>query len=236
MATAGAILAVIISVRFSNLLLGSISNCERNMTCVADLILILRCYIVWEYQKRVLIITAIISITNNAEAFVAWGLSIRSNSTGILDSANTIQPVVQEYPVVPVYPLIFLFINLSVNLVLSLMIAWRVWKTQRVAKKILGTELRRTYSLESGILYFVAILVCEVLQWTSRSPSIGSLLWCILLQVAAIAPTMITVRAGLGVNRDNVHATVLSTFHANPGPGPDTEEGLSNALEQHDQV
>ncbi|THU87405.1 hypothetical protein K435DRAFT_804336 [Dendrothele bispora CBS 962.96] len=240
MATAGAILAVIIALRLSTpcLLdertLGKLERVSQGLyvvtNCVADLILILRCYIVWEYRKRVLIIAAIISIANNVTALVTWGIGIRDDLS-IFGDIPIGQQIVAE-----IYPLVFFVINLlfyfyrTVGLFSGFVMQHGKYGELNVLqKKYLAQNYRgligRLFQLPWSRGFFTLLL-----SWY------GGLPWCILLQVAAIAPTMIIVRAGLGVNGDNIHATVLSTFRTNPGPGPYTEGGLSNALEQRNQV
>ncbi|THU76228.1 hypothetical protein K435DRAFT_902517 [Dendrothele bispora CBS 962.96] len=198
MATAGAIIAEIITLLSKRKFASTRLQANQILySCVADLILIFRCYVVWDYKRTVLITVTVISIGNNVTAFVAWGFTIRDDYV-----IHNDESVIAAW-----FPWIFLIMNILVNLTLSLMIAGKIWQ-QRVATKILGAKLQRIYrsalliTLESGILYSVTILACGLLALFVLTPLYC---YCILLQMAAIAPTMITVRAGLGVNGGNDH-------------------------------
>ncbi|THU80439.1 hypothetical protein K435DRAFT_809876 [Dendrothele bispora CBS 962.96] len=208
MATAGAILAIIIALRLFNLrnpwhdsILGKFERVSQGLyvvtNCVADLILIFRCYIVWEYRKRVLVISAIISIANNVTALVTWGLGMRDDLSIFGDI-----PIGQQF-VADIYPLVFFIINLlfyfyrTVGLFSGFVMQHgKYGELNMLQKKYLAQNYRGLTAWSRG--FFTLLL-----SWY------GGLPWCILLQVAAIAPTMIIVRAGLGVNGDNIHATVL---------------------------
>ncbi|THU75116.1 hypothetical protein K435DRAFT_881596 [Dendrothele bispora CBS 962.96] len=174
---------------------------------------ILRCYIVWDSSKSVLITASVSSVFNNAAALVAWILSISRHHNSLTSGS----------------PVVFLFFNFALNLTLSLTIAGKIWKTGHTARQLLGTKLRQTYrtafsiTLESGILYSVAIISCAFLG--------GDYNHVILLQMAGIAPTMIVVRAGLGVKGNNIHVSTGSTLRPNPGPRGYTEDISSNGLE-----
>ncbi|KAF5390850.1 hypothetical protein D9757_004455 [Collybiopsis confluens] len=98
----------------------------------------------------------------------------------------------------------FLGINVFNNILLTGLIAGRLWYINNTAAKLFGTSPspdRRYYAivamfLESGSLYPIALIICLAIQVTGSPASMDP----ILLQIVGIAPMLILVRTTLGVS------------------------------------
>ncbi|KAE9395354.1 hypothetical protein BT96DRAFT_997754 [Gymnopus androsaceus JB14] len=100
---------------------------------------------------------------------------------------------------------VFLGITVFCNLVLTGLIAGRIWWLNRVHSRLLGTEgndkrlsAMATMFIESGTLYPIALIVCLIIQVKGSTATMDP----ILLQIVGIVPTLIMVRTALGLGID----------------------------------
>lgn len=105
-----------------------------------------------------------------------------------------------------------MWIALAFNIVVTALNATRIWWMAREARKVLGPSLaRRYYSamaiiIESGAIYSVYVLVDQVLKATVNKNLF--ILDAGLVQVVAIAPTLIIVQVGLGRQARDLESTI----------------------------
>ncbi|KAJ3807153.1 hypothetical protein F5876DRAFT_6918, partial [Lentinula aff. lateritia] len=97
---------------------------------------------------------------------------------------------------------VFLGINVFNNLLLTGLIAGRIWWLNRFHSLLLGTEGRdkrlnaiASMFVESGTLYPIALIVCLIIQVKGSPATMDP----ILLQIVGIVPTLIMVRTSLGL-------------------------------------
>ncbi|KAH7872140.1 hypothetical protein F5879DRAFT_190630 [Lentinula edodes] len=189
---------------------------------IADLILIHRNSVLWNGSrwKMMIWVPLIISITNNVLGII--GIGLEASNISVYPSLSV---SFDQYTNGDKIVLAYLFTNACLNLLLTGCLAGRVWWMGKTAASALGTHpLRQKYhsavaiTFESGILYPVALIgsVAATLQ-NSTAPS----LYPFLIQIAAIAPTLIVVRTVLGISIEQRDLgsyeevssdTILSTF------------------------
>ncbi|KAI3620892.1 hypothetical protein WG66_006216 [Moniliophthora roreri] len=182
---------------------------------IADIILIWRCYLVWEADLNVVALPALFCLGNNVLAFVTVHQAIHSDigspfysgvlGVGLFDLNSKLF-------------LAFIFGTLVSNLLVTLLIAGRILYISRKMRASAGPRNSRMYStivaitLESGVLYPFALIVYAVTTMIFRFAPfdqamlrdvrmalVSEVMASSLLQFVGIAPTLIIVRTGLGV-------------------------------------
>ncbi|THU81698.1 hypothetical protein K435DRAFT_469393 [Dendrothele bispora CBS 962.96] len=176
---------------------------------IGDGILIYRVYHIWNRSQKVAYVPIFISVVNNIIALVSVGRGDPSADGGV---NNPLAFSLYE---------LFLALNIVFNLLLTALIAGRVWYIRRQAELILGDPIKQKYNtaivvcIESGILYPICLVLFLSLQLNISSVDF----FPILVQVVGIAPTLITVRSSLGVSIDNVEQVVKSVEQSIFVPG-----------------
>ncbi|THU84685.1 hypothetical protein K435DRAFT_870024 [Dendrothele bispora CBS 962.96] len=203
---------------------------------IADIILIHRCYKVWGAKKKVIVLPVIISIINNGLAFgeIIAGTVLTVNKTTAQD-INSLPTLGGNYLTFENDAIIlYLAVTLFTNLVITFMIAGRIWWIGHQISKFLPSRkfnlARQTMAicLESGIMYPLVIFPTLVLSSQAVKSNTPSQFFeaGILIQAMGIAPTFIIVRVALGISIESVQDTicnengqrdrvVLSTWQAN---------------------
>ncbi|KAJ3882100.1 hypothetical protein F5051DRAFT_395541 [Lentinula edodes] len=163
----------------------------------SDVMLIHRCYRLWNSRKRVIILP----ILGVLGCFIFWlvtiikgGASSRFEGIALADSLKVVI-------------LIYIFATMVQNLYLSGMIAGRIWWLNRRFKKLFAS--RRGQKFLGPILESASLTPIFLSVWLFLNLSIVGLADygleniirpCTLTQVVGIASTMIIVRIGLGID------------------------------------
>ncbi|KAI3619857.1 hypothetical protein WG66_002763 [Moniliophthora roreri] len=114
--------------------------------------------------------------------------------------------------------------TLVLNVMVTTLIAGRIWWVGRQVAGILGAEHNRTYSkplaivVESGAISSVTILVTTILY--AEKLNVAHLLFDTFAQVAGMVPTLIIVRVGLGVSFQDSTSYYTTTVPASSQLGP----------------
>ncbi|THU94170.1 hypothetical protein K435DRAFT_724707 [Dendrothele bispora CBS 962.96] len=171
--------------------------------CIADSVLIHRCYLVWGSKKRIVILPILASIITNIIGLVAVGMRTK----GVADTS--IESNFQLYLKGNNYQLAFYYANSVVNFVITLMIAGRIWWVGRQTQALIDSS-RETriisdkykaviaISLECGILYPLSLIAHAAVEGNTDKISIPVNLTPVVIQLAGIAPTLIIVRTCFG--------------------------------------
>uniref|UniRef100_A0A0W0G7D5 Uncharacterized protein n=1 Tax=Moniliophthora roreri TaxID=221103 RepID=A0A0W0G7D5_MONRR len=182
---------------------------------VADALLLWRCYLVWGSRVKPIVVPAVLCLANNVAGLVVIGMRQSINVHSGTTSSNTLAIISNASP--PKMFIVFLYGTLVSNVILTAMIAGRIYYVIRPTFALLGPSVRRTYktaiaiSLESGVLYPIALLIYAAilpitkhqLEVQSISPKTEVVITSktfhdLLIQIVGIAPTLIIIRVGLG--------------------------------------
>ncbi|KAJ3781526.1 hypothetical protein GGU10DRAFT_106762 [Lentinula aff. detonsa] len=166
---------------------------------IADALLLYRCYIVWASRKYIIAIPVLISLINTVIAIIAAAL-VKNNAGRLLVTAGVKNSSLQ---VASIITDAFLSVNLFTNLMLTCLIAGRIWWIARATRQALGVNDSNDKSinsiaamvLESGLLYPIALifgLALTVKGTVEVQP--------MLTLIVGIAPTLIMVRTDLGIS------------------------------------
>lgn len=156
----------------------------------ADALLTYRCYVIWSHSVRIIILPCIIL----ASSFGLGVLYVSSHYAMLRDRGYN-----------------YMWLALAHNILVTALIATRIWWMARQARKILGPTLaRRYYSamviiIESGAIYSLYVLADEVVK--TINPNI-LFLDAGLTQITTIAPTLIIVKVGLGRQAHDLETTI----------------------------
>ncbi|KAK7471908.1 hypothetical protein VKT23_000009 [Stygiomarasmius scandens] len=179
---------------------------------VADFILIHRCYVIWNRNKTVIFVPALVSVMNNtlgvANIPILFLLQLGNFSTEtLLNLANNAQNMLVA----------FMAINVFTNVLLTFLIGGRIWWIMHQVDKISSRystsasvgkkQYLKTIALvlESGLLYPVIVIIFEIVTNTvPDSPS----LYPLMTLIAGIAPTLIIARVQFGVSINSVEETL----------------------------
>ncbi|KAJ7614439.1 hypothetical protein FB45DRAFT_1064704 [Roridomyces roridus] len=168
---------------------------------IADSIFVFRCYAIWSFRRRVIIIPMLctMGIAGVGYWHVSQGLTLQA---------------------------FFLFdiniISLSNTIILMILSAGRIWWLARTARKIMGykTAVTRYYTvcamiLESGALYGIGAALMASLVWVlSRDYVVIS--GAVTGQLVGIAPTIIAVRVGLNKSVESVDSFAIMVQRPRP--------------------
>ncbi|KAF5346012.1 hypothetical protein D9758_013880 [Tetrapyrgos nigripes] len=169
---------------------------------IADLLLIYRLYAIWDMKRSVIYFPCTVTIVNSlfALAALSYWLTLPGKMMSLESSSLRIIATV------------YLSMNALINVLVTGLIAGRIWWIARQAHQILGIKTRQRYRtviaivLESGIFYPISLIVCSVSLFVLLPATLHPL----LIQIVGIVPTLIIVRAGLGIAIENVEDAVIS--------------------------
>lgn len=160
---------------------------------LADSLLLYRCYVVWDYDKRVVVGPALLLIAATVCGYLFEG----SLSTTLFTDSW-------------VYPLTTLVLNVS----LTTLTASRIWFLSRKAKRLLESSLLQRYSvtlsmlIESGFIYSLYMVLDLAFH---KDPSGSVVLDASLIQVVGIMPTLIIAQIGVGRAVHDIEANFKMT-------------------------
>lgn len=145
---------------------------------IADSLLLYRCFVVWEFKKRVAILPVLILL-----GVTGCGYVLEGSSSKFFDKSY-----------------IYLVMTFGLNVTLTGLTAGRIWWLKRKAHLILNNGLLQRYNatitilIESGFLYSVYIILDLALRNTNI---VNTILDAGLIQVVGIMPTLIIVQVSL---------------------------------------
>ncbi|KAE9410594.1 hypothetical protein BT96DRAFT_969585 [Gymnopus androsaceus JB14] len=184
---------------------------------LGDLILIYRCYRLWNSKKYVIILPVLFLLTTLVVAI--WSSVSPRLIEGVQDRFQGNTSITYS---------IYIFADIGQGSVLTVLLASRLWWLNRKTEKLLGKSKKSTLwklteiVLESGLLLPLFLAVAWIAELETSVVPIGLevgdvekakvgavekaefglqvLSTCALTQVAGIASTLIIVRIGLGVD------------------------------------
>jgi len=144
---------------------------------IADSLVIYRCHAVWNRSKRVIVLPCFLLICGTGFGYGFIAVSKEDYRFRQLLIA-------------------FLFTTVALNMLVTILMAGRIWWIARKARAILGPGLSSKYTtmiaiiVESGVIYSIYFILDVVIQ--------DLILDAGLAQVVGIVPTLIIVQIGLG--------------------------------------
>ncbi|KAI3597589.1 hypothetical protein WG66_003186 [Moniliophthora roreri] len=168
---------------------------EESYSATADAILLSRCYIVWGRRWKIIVLPLFAYIGSHFTALAMMAFFGSAVIQNVLAGATAFN-----------------------NLLLSSLIAFRIYKMSRNAKTYLGPRPMSMYktliaiSLESGIIYAALLLLVLGLTLTHYSVDSGLVdfsirSWSV---ISGMMPTAIIVRVALGISFDDVESSIAS--------------------------
>ncbi|KAJ7699095.1 hypothetical protein B0H16DRAFT_1644279 [Mycena metata] len=180
---------------------------------ITDSVFLYRCYLVWGYRVKPVLLPGILILATIAMAIVSLVEGSSSSDFVLLGGRLQIMATTTAYG-----------LGLAANVLLMALTAGRIWWMRRTIANIPGlhssidTRFSAVISiiLESGSIYcFSAFLLAITLTTVGSSNNFYSVLVGIAYQAVNIAPTLTVVRVGLG---HNIEDAVKRGFTQPPEP------------------
>jgi len=172
---------------------------------LTDSIFLYRCYVIWGYQMKPILLPGILILSTTIMAVVTLVESSLSTDFLLLAGRTQVITTTTTYA-----------LGLAANVVLMALTAGRIWWMRRALANVpdlhssIDTRHNATISiiLESGSIYcFSAFLLAIALTTAGSSSELYSVLLGIAFQAINIAPTLTVVRVGLGHNIEDAVKT-----------------------------
>ncbi|KAJ8090032.1 hypothetical protein PM082_018611 [Marasmius tenuissimus] len=171
---------------------------------LADVVLVFRCYAIFNFQKAIIIIPAISCVLSNALGIISMAITV---SDGLTPGS----PLAKWIDKATYLENTYFILNALINVVLTSMVAGKIWLSSSQPDDYISPKSKKRYAsiasiiFQSGLLYPL-ILVVSV-PFTLLPPLAGWDLYPLLIQFAGICPTLMIARVGLGDNQVKEIAT-----------------------------
>ncbi|KAF7350785.1 hypothetical protein MSAN_01639700 [Mycena sanguinolenta] len=189
---------------------------------IADALVIYRCYIVWDRNIYVIILPLLMLAVTSV-----FGVDIK----------------------LPANP--YFSLSLATNVLVTALTAGRIWwicRQCRLYSRFRTAQQRRCMSaigiiVESGALYSGTVLAYLILGTIPKVSIVQEPIYEMMAQIMGIAPTLIIVRVGLGVNDPNQKSSIevktadlkfIDINESDISSQPDLEKGSSRIELQKD--
>ncbi|KAF8890433.1 hypothetical protein BD779DRAFT_1517608 [Infundibulicybe gibba] len=165
---------------------------------IADALVVYRCYVVWSFSVKIIVIPIILLISTTVCGYLAV-----FNFSQVHPGDSVFAPNIAEWGTA------LFSLSLATNITVTSLIAARIWWISREAQAVLGRKHSQKYSnavaiiLESGAIYSVSLMTLLILYCTKSNAQY--IAYDALAQIMGIVPTLIIVRVGLGVSTQDVH-------------------------------
>ncbi|EEB89328.1 hypothetical protein MPER_12583 [Moniliophthora perniciosa FA553] len=195
--------------------------------CIADGILLYRCFVIWESRKRVIIVPLLVMLATNAFGLAENLVYLVAAGTG------------QDKLLVQTTNLSFAYgIANAVNTpLLTIMIAGRIWWMTWDTREFMGQKIEQTYKriilvlIESGFLYSASIIAKFSVIQSLSSLGFGLDLNGVTSLMVGIAPTLIILRTSLGLTESAVpDARMISTLRFGERAATGTNGGQDSVV------
>ncbi|KAL0573709.1 hypothetical protein V5O48_008253 [Marasmius crinis-equi] len=181
------------------------------MGCIADYLLVYRCYVVWGHNKMVLFPTAFAAIVADTMGFAISVVLIKAYCTSDGDLYRKVFAIDQ----------VLVIVTAVYTSLLTLLTAGRIWSISRDARREaaetsvggLNYNVIVATILESGILYAIALLVAAIapIFTDPNDQGLSPFDFDVIAQLmTAIAPTMMIVRIAYGKSVESVEQVMTS--------------------------
>ncbi|EEB92259.1 hypothetical protein MPER_09261 [Moniliophthora perniciosa FA553] len=165
----------------------------RETFLVADTLVIYRLYIVWGHNWRITVGPIILLLASSSSGYIAIWEITRVASDGTIFAKRVADGAMALFA-----------LSMGTNIIVTALIAGRIWYIGHRTSKHLGKQHGAKYSralamiVESGALYSASLLILLILFAMKNDAQI--ILFNSTSQIVEIAPTLIIVRIGLGLS------------------------------------
>uniref|UniRef100_A0A0W0FDE9 G protein-coupled receptor n=1 Tax=Moniliophthora roreri TaxID=221103 RepID=A0A0W0FDE9_MONRR len=160
---------------------------------VTDVSLIYRCYIIWGSKRRFIVAPCLVSIGSNSLGIVAVAYQFKTDLNSFLTGND--------------FFVGFMGSVTFTTLLLTFMMAGRVWWITRRRRNGFDSglmkKIKATVAIMQSALVYGLFLVVYQIQNARLPMSVDLGIYPLLIQFAGISPTLIIVRAGLGLSVEN---------------------------------
>ncbi|KAJ7671239.1 hypothetical protein DFH06DRAFT_910331, partial [Mycena polygramma] len=157
---------------------------------VADSLVIIRCYVVWNFSYRVVAFPVIMLLATSVCGYVAVAQFAR-----LVPGQDVFTTTIAEWGTT------LFSLSLSTNIIVTSLIAGRIyWIGRRTKRLISGAHnYQNTVAivLESGVIYSVGLVTLLIVYRSGTNAQY--IVYDAMAQIMGIVPTMIIVRVGLGL-------------------------------------
>ncbi|KAJ8077829.1 hypothetical protein PM082_002269 [Marasmius tenuissimus] len=193
----------------------SIANFSSSfMNIITDIMLVHRCYVIWDSPKALLYTLAAAAFATNG--IILAGTIVVCYQLGPGNHSNRALYLAARQISMGCSIAMAVF-----NSLLSLLTAGRIWWISREARRHMGTSTHARYKvivasiLESGLLYPTTLIAAVVLPLAMSSDSLaqGTIpvdLTMVATLMSGLAPTLIIVRVAHGKSVDSVQQEMVS--------------------------
>ncbi|KAI3621025.1 hypothetical protein WG66_013373 [Moniliophthora roreri] len=170
---------------------------------VADFLVIYRLYVVWGYNRKITVGPILLLLGSSISGYITvWEISRAANGS-IFEKQ------------VSVWATALFSLSMATNIIVTSLIAGRIWYIGLRTSKNLGRQHGVKYSrafvviVESGALYSASLFILLILYSTNNHAQL--ILYNCTSQIVGIAPTLIIVRVGLGLSSQDNLATIATS-------------------------
>ncbi|KAI3608200.1 hypothetical protein WG66_006514 [Moniliophthora roreri] len=184
--------------------------------CITDMILLYRCFVLWDSRRHFHIVAILVILfLTNVVGFI--GAMMR----GIGDATN------QSTTVRDIWTKMssgYVIVNAINGLLLTFIIAGRIWRASRQLQKVMGHEVDGRYKrivamvVKSGFLYSASLIVYVSVKESSSNLGFGLDLFPVVALMVGIAPTLIILRSSLGLESAVPDSRMISTLRFGEPP------------------
>ncbi|TBU38076.1 hypothetical protein BD309DRAFT_972652 [Dichomitus squalens] len=164
---------------------------------VADGLVVYRCYIVWGHRLSIVVPSIIMLIATSVCGYLAV-----YNFSQVHPGDNVFASNIAEWGTA------LFSLSLATNLIVTTLIASRIWWIGRQASSTLGRRHAVKYTnamaiiIESGAIYSASLMTLLILY--CQQTNAQYIVYDALAQIMGIVPTLIVVRVGLGVSTQDI--------------------------------
>ncbi|KAJ7255717.1 hypothetical protein C8J57DRAFT_1518008 [Mycena rebaudengoi] len=169
--------------------------------------LIYRCYIVWGSRYKIIVVPCIMLLAISICAYGAvYNFSIMKPGQDVFASN------VAEWGTA------LFSLSLATNIIVTCLIAGRIWWLAKTTNKLLGSEHSDKYQnaiaiiIESGAIYSISLMTLLILYCSETNAQY--IVYVAHAQITGIVPTLIIARVGLGVSTEDNTTVGLHTTAA----------------------
>ncbi|KAJ8076000.1 hypothetical protein PM082_021982 [Marasmius tenuissimus] len=161
---------------------------------LADVVLVFRCYVIYNFRKIIILIPAIACLLSNVlgvismAIYLSAGVKLSSPLAKLIDKAIYLENT-------------YYSLNALINVVLTIMVAGKIWLSSRQSNYYDPPKSKKRYAsiaaiiFQSGMLYPLVLVIW--IPFTLLPSLAGWDIYPLPIQFAGICPTLMIARVGI---------------------------------------